>query len=90
MLLTHWRAPRLLQELQADVVGATCRVLEQAGLLELNLDGARRGGGLAKAAAVAEGRQGLVPVTGRLRCLVVVHGDSGSLAACMAEVYTAY
>ena len=40
-----------------------------------------RGGdrGLAKAAAVAEGRQGLVPVTGRLRCLVVVHGDSGSL-----------
>ena len=89
MLLTHWRAPRLLQELQADVVGATGRVLEQAGLLELNLDGARRGGGLAEAAAVAEGRQGLVPVTGRLRCLVVVMVTLVA-SACMVEVYTNY
>ena len=39
MLLTHWPAPRLEQELQADLLGATCRVLEQAGLLELHLEG---------------------------------------------------
>ena len=65
MLLTHWRAPRLEQELHADLLGATCRVLEQAGLLEVQLEGSRRGGGRATAAAVAEGRQGLLPVTGR-------------------------
>ena len=62
MLLTHWCAPRLDQELEAALLGAICRVLEQTGLLELHLEGPRRGGGLATAAAVAEGRQGLVPV----------------------------